>query len=398
MAKVIVHISGEYPDRFQPSKTKAVSSLVEAVHGTFDQRIYSINRTTPKVAALLGGVLQNPLGPKFNMHLDQEAGGATPIRYGGLPGGLYLTSTLSYLADEIAEDLARHGIHPDIVHGHKLTLEGLVAEKLSAWFECPYALSVQVNTDNKILKYRPDLTGIYRRIYQNAAIVFPFSVMGQRLCDSMLGTRKKPTVVLPCTSPEDRIIAPRTSGPELASVCHLKDYRNKNVAALIKASAALQNRHEGYQFHLYGAGSEEDEKDIDDLIARSKALSFLRKGAIKHKDVQTMLNKMCGFAMVSKRETFGMVFLEALLAGCPVVFPKDWAIDGFFDDASFAIGVSAHDQKAIEAAMEKLIVDQSSLKSELANWQKSGKLAHFQRKNVVASYKNAVIAALANSQ
>jgi len=388
---MILHISGDYPDSHQPRKTKAVSSLVEGVDDVFDQQVYSINRSRPSTSYMLKALLKKPFGPEFEIKLDRhEAEQTTTICYDGLPGGAGMVSTLSHLADRIAEDILRCGIKPDLIHAHKLTIEGLIAERLSAHFGCPYALSIQVNTDRKILKYRPDLRAAYKRIYHGAAVVFPFSIMGQRVCDAVLGARSGPTVVLPCTSSEDQIIAPKIVDPTLASVFHLKDHRNKNVASLIKASASLQERHDTYAFHLYGGGSAEDEQAIDRLVTENRATSFERKGPIAHEGVQSMLNGMCGFAMVSKRETFGMVFLEALLAGCPVVFPKDWAIDGFFDDASFAQGVPAGDLAAIEAAMEKMIIDQQAQKHELAKWQESGRLAMFQRKHVVETYKNAI--------
>ncbi|MBG6146996.1 glycosyltransferase involved in cell wall biosynthesis [Labrenzia sp. EL_142] len=394
MAKVIVHVSGDYPDSCLPGKTRAVSSLVEAVHEAFDQHVYSINRASPSAVSALSTLIGNPAKPAFGIGFEREKDGVTAIRYEGLPGGLYMQASLLRLADRIADDLVTKGIKPDLIHGHKLSIEGLIAEKLSEYFGCPYALSIQVNTDRKILKFRPDLLASYRRIYHGAELVFPFSVMGQRVCDNALGARTKPTILLPCTSPEDRIIAPRVVDPVLASVFHLKDYRNKNVAALIKASAEIQKRHPAYAFHLYGGGAAEQETAIDKLIADCQATSFVRKGPIPHENVQSMLNGACGFAMVSKRETFGMVFLEALLAGCPVVFPKDWAIDGFFDEASFALGVSANDGSGIEAAMERLVVEQVALKKELATWQESGKLSQFQRKNVIATYKDSVCAAL----
>ncbi|WP_299471901.1 glycosyltransferase [uncultured Roseibium sp.] len=398
MRKVIVHISGDYPDSIVPGKTKAVSSLVDAVRDTFDQHIYSINRGKPSSASLVAGLLRNPLKPGFDLQFSQDEDGVTAIRYEGLPAGLYMKGSLSHLADRIADDMIRRDIKPDIIHAHKLTLEGLIAEKLSRRLECPYALSIQVNTDRKIMKYRPDLLRHYRRIYHGASVVFPFSVTGQRVCDETLGPRQKPTVLLPCTSPEDRIIAPQIVEPVLASVFHLRDLQNKNAAALVKASSGLQKRHEGYAFHLYGGGTKEQEEKIDSLIAEHQATSFVRKGPIPHKDVQAMLNGVCGFAMVSKRETFGMVFLEALLGGCPVVFPRDWAIDGFFDDASFALGVSAKDFPAIEAAMERLVVDQSRLKTELSQWQQTGKLSHFQRESVVSTYKTSMMGAFAGTE
>ncbi|MEL7528119.1 MAG: glycosyltransferase [Pseudomonadota bacterium] len=395
MADVIVNISGDYPDTVQPGKTKAVSSLVDATRDEFVQVVYSINRVSPSASDVVTKLARHPVRPRFDIRFEPEHDGLTAVRYDGLKAGLFMEAALLHLSERIAADISSKGIKPDLIHGHKLTLEGLIAEKLSAHFGCPYALSVQVNTDRKILKFRPDLRSTYRRIYQGAAIVFPFSVMGQRVCDGALGGRSGPTIILPCTSPEDRIMAPQVVEPVLTSVFHLKDYRNKNAAALVEASAALQGRHEGFAFHLYGGGPEPDEQAIDGLIAKNGATSFVRKGPIAHREVQTMLNAACGFAMVSKRETFGMVFLEALLAGCPVVFPKDWAIDGFFDEASFALGASANDFGSIESAMEKMIVDQRSMKQELADWQESGKLARFQRSSVVQTYKTAIADLLA---
>ena len=83
--------------------------------------------------------------------------------------------------------------------------------------------------------------------------------------------------------------------------------------------------------------------------------------------------------MLSKKESFGMVFIEALLAGCPVVYPQDAAIDGYFDDHDFAIAAPAGDQAAINAAMAKLVHDQSRLKKALHIWQQQGGPAFFQQ-------------------
>lgn len=390
MSMVVVHVSGDYPDRIQPHKTKAVSSLIAETEADLDHYVYSINRIDPDGVSLLRALVANPINPRLNIELDTLKSREKALSYQAIAGGVYLAGTMSRLADAIADDIVKRGLKPDFLHGHKLTLEGLIVREISQRLGCPYLISVQVNTDRKILKSRPDLFSIYRSVYHEAAVVFPFSVMGQRVCDGLLGERKGNTVLLPCTSPQDQIIPPEISEPVLASVFHLKDYKNKNVLSLIRASKHLQAQLAEYRFHLYGGGSDEVQATIDRMIDEEGAVSFERKGPIHPASVQAMLNKMCGFVLVSRRETFGMVFLEALLAGCPVVFPKNWAIDGFFDDASFAIGVNSRDRDAIREAMAKLIVDQKQLKQELGVWQDTGALRHFQRENVRKTYVNSV--------
>lgn len=394
MSIVIVHVSGDYPDRIKPYKTKAVSSLIEETDADLDHHVYSINRIDPDASSLLRALLKYPTNPRLNIEFCTSEDSEKALAYQAIPGGIFLAGTMSRLADAIAEDVMKQGLRPDFVHGHKLTLEGLIVREISQRLGCPYLLSVQVNTDRKILKMRPDLLSSYRRVYHEAAAVFPFSVMGQRVCDQFLGQRKGKTVLLPCTSAQDQIIPPKNSAPVLASVFHLKDHKNKNVQPLIRASRQLQHEFPDYRFQLYGGGSDDDLIAIDQMIDEEGATSFERKGPILPTSVQPMLNSKCGFALVSKRETFGMVFLEALLAGCPVVFPKDWAIDGFFDDASFAIGVKSSDNDAIRSAMAKLIVDQDVLKKELQTWQEKGALNRFQRESVRKTYVNTILECL----
>ncbi|MBG6212011.1 glycosyltransferase involved in cell wall biosynthesis [Labrenzia sp. EL_126] len=391
MSKGIVHVSGDYPDHIQPRKTKAVSSLIAETETDLDHYVYSINRIDPSVSSLLRALVRQPVNPRLKIDLDSSQSREKALTYQAIPGGVFLAGTMSRLADAIADDIVKRGLRPDFLHGHKLTLEGLIVREISQRLGCPYLLSVQVNTDRKILHLRPDLLTVYRRVYHEAAIVFPFSVMGQRVCDVHLGERKGKTILLPCTSSQDQIIPPKISEPVLASVFHLNDYKNKNVQSLILASKHLQAQFADYRFHLYGGGSDNAQVAIDRMIAKEGAVSFERKGPILPATVQATLNEMCGFVMVSKRETFGMVFLEALLAGCPVVFPKEWAIDGFFDQASFAIGVHSSDTDAIREGMVKLIIDQNTLKNELWNWQEKGELNRFQRENVRKTYVKSIL-------
>lgn len=382
----ILHISADYPDAINPRKTKAISYLVEADKGDNTHVVYSLNRKSPPLGSFAKNVLKNPARPKIAIHLERQNDQVTAVVYSGAPGGLYMARAMECLADQIGEDLDKRGIKPDLVHGHKLTLEGLIAERLSKRYGCPYAVSIQVNTDEKILRYRPDLRARYRRIFHQASLVFPFSVMGLRVFECAFGHRANKTVILPCSSPQDRIIAPQLTDPVIASVFHLKDYKNKNLKALLTAAKILENKYPDFSFELYGGGTRAEEDRISELIAKSGTNTFRKMGAIGHDQVQEMLNGKAGFAMIPKRETFGMVFIEALLAGCPVVYPENWAIDGLFENASFAVSAPSNDQEAITTAIERLIKDQSAMKAELAQWQTDGRLNRFQRTAINACY------------
>lgn len=393
MAMRIVHVTSDYPDTLNPAKTKAVQYLVDATRDVLEHRVYSLNRHAPSPGALVRAVLASPFSPPLPVSQPATEDLVAALRYSSPPFGLYLHTAMNRVADAIAEDLARTGFVPDAIHGHKLTMEGLIAEALASRFGVPFILSIQGNTDQKIYSVRADLRRRFRALYQTAALVFPFSVASMRFFDRVCGPRDPAagtTIVLPCSSPQDRLIAPRETPPVLCSLYNLKDFKNKNVEPVLKASARIEKSIPEYGFDLYGGGEDRHVRAIKTLAEKAGATRFSLKGAIPHDTVQETFNAHCGMVQVSRRETFGMVYIEALLAGCPVIYPKDWAIDGFFDDARFAIPVPSNDGAAIEAAMRTLIAEQQSLKAEIAEWQAAGRFDVFRRDTIRRTYLDAL--------
>ena len=45
------------------------------------------------------------------------------------------------------------------------------------------------------------------------------------------------------------------------------------------------------------------------------------------------LNGYTALVLPTLRETFGMVYIEALFAGVPILYSQDRGVDGFFDVA-----------------------------------------------------------------
>lgn len=389
----IIHVSADYPDTINSKKTKAVQYLVEETENDLDHEIYSINRKYIAPTAIGALLAKRPHAPRLPVTIGPQTGRVTAVSYETPRFGLYMQNAMRCLADAIANDLERKAIRPDVFHGHKLTMEGLIVERLAARFNVPYVLSIQGNADRKIYTARPDLRRRYEGLFHGAAIIFPFSIASLRFFEKACGPRDpadRDTIVLPCSSPQDKIIAPRETPPVLCSIFNLKDYKNKNIGRVLKASGHIEKAVPDYGFDLYGGGEDSHVDAIRSLVAKTGLTRFSLEGAIPHDTVQETLNRHCGMVMVSRRETFGMVYLEALLAGCPVVYPKDWAIDGFFDDARFAIPVPSNDDDAIEAAMRTLISDQRSLKAEIAEWQAAGRFEMFRRDAIRRTYLEAI--------
>ncbi len=398
MSDLLIHLSADFPDHFAANKTPAIRNLLAGTSDRFDHVIYSLNRLTP--AALQG--VRTSLGLEVPVvqcaRSVNDIGDVSSLRYVAPGKSILLITFLRRLADWIGNDMEHRGITPKLVIGHKLTIEGVLAEELAKRFGVPFGISIQGNTDLKIATLRPDLASIYRSIFHRAAVIFPFAPWALQALEERFGGRQKPTVVLPVATAADRILPPRLVGPHLVSAFHLQHYRSKNAAALVRAAEELQNEIDDFSIEIIGDGPLEARLNIERLASRRGVSSVGLPGPIRHKDIQERFNRAAGFAMVSHRESFGMVFVEALLAGCPVVYPAGRAIDGFFEGCSFAIGAHPSRQEEITEAMRKLVVDEQSLKTSLAAWLESPAAVRFQREAIFEAFSEGVREALGASR
>src|SRR3546814_19749821 len=81
---------------------------------------------------------------------------------------------LHRLGDWLAQWAIEHGT-PDLIVAHKLTIEGIAAFHAAQHFGIPYALTLQGNTDCRILAARPDLKPELARIWRSASAIFAFA-------------------------------------------------------------------------------------------------------------------------------------------------------------------------------------------------------------------------------
>lgn len=387
----IIHISTDYPDSFDGAKTRAISNLIGATAQDFDHYVYSLNRTA--LSPVLG--LKHWIGRDWTRGVDNiDNNGLSVWSYAAPSRGLFLKSSLSALADILSEDIAKKGLKPSLVQGHKLSMEGIIAQHVARNFDVPFAVSIQGNTDRMILNIRRDLWPLYRSIFHDAAVIFPFSPWAFDYCESVLGPRAKKTIMLPCMTAADTIIAPKISDPIIMSAFHLRHWKLKNFDRLARAGHNTALHINDFALDIYGGGDAQLSVFLQKRINGYSPNVSLR-GALEPSMMQHKMNDHAAFAMVSNRESYGMVFAESVLAGCPIIYPKNAAVDGYFDGCSFAQAVPSGDEHAIGAAMQKAVTDQKEMKDDLRIWQLSGAAQNFQRDTIMKNYRDGIGHAIA---
>nr|WP_232367514.1 glycosyltransferase [Altererythrobacter lutimaris] len=375
----IWHISADFPDPIEPQKTPVIRQLVALTSADANHFVISLNRETPDSSNMLP-----LLADRSNVISSiQEFDAGIALTYCAPAKGFMHETMLRRLSEALIAKL-RDQPQPDLIIGHKLTIEGIIAERLAAHFKVPFALSIQGNTDTKILRARPDLTQAFARIFRQAGVVFPFAPWALESVEDRLGKRDGPTVLLPCPTELDSPLAPRLAGNGFVSAFHLKNHKLKNLAALIQAMARLQNSVQETHLDIIGGGTDADMAACEKLVGRRSNVRF--SGPLDHSAIPDRFNAAIGFVLPSLHESFGLVFIEALFAGLPIIYPKGRAVDGYFDDMPFAIAVDPRDPHEISESMKIIIERETALKAEIARWQTSDHAAKFQRDAIASAF------------
>lgn len=387
----IVHLSADYPDPVEPFKTPVIKTLIDLTGSKFQHEVLSLNRRSPGATSFAGQLLRGVGRPIVRLTEQSFADGAA-ITYDAPGRGIYHATVLRRLGDKLADRFSAVP-KPDLIVGHKLTIEGITARRMSAKLDVPYAISIQGDTDTKILDLRPDLAGELRRVFHEAAVVFPFTPWALQKIEEKLGKRNGDTVVLPCPTDLDQPLQPFVTGSkELISVFHLKNYKRKNLKGLAEAMRLLAQADPAIRLTIIGGGSEDD-------IARCKSMligidNVSLAGPMSHDQLRQRFNAAAGFVLPSLRESFGLVFIEALFSGVPVIYPAGISIDGYFDDAPFALRVDAKSPARIADAMLRLVDQEGAAKKALGSWQISVQAQRFQRYCIGGSFSDGLTQAI----
>ncbi|MQX38426.1 glycosyltransferase [Roseospira navarrensis] len=370
----LLHISADFPDPLRPAKTRAIANLLALTDDVVQHTVYSINRVshTLPLAALV-------FGPDWRA-----------VAYPGPPRGLFLKTYLDRLGDWILRDVRTRGLSVDAVHAHKLSTDALAAARVADGLGVPLLISSQGNSDLKIIGKRPDLRPVWRGLWRRAAVVFPFAPWTAEGLTAMLGPREGSVVTLPCPTGQDSVMTPRPTEPVIKTVFNLHDYENKNAVGLIQAVAAAARTVPDIRLEILGGGDPTGYAVLQGAIQRHAPDRCRLRGPVPHEAVQAEMNAACAVAMVSRRESYGMVYAEALLAGAPVIHAATNGIAGYFPASPAVVGVDPGDPDALVAALVAAVQRQAEAKAALATLQASGALDQLTDRAIRETYATAL--------
>lgn len=273
-----------------------------------------------------------------------------------IPSQAYSKQAMENQCHKIKERLSEIGFKPDLIAGHfsnpSTELVGRLSESCQAMSSIVFHHDCTART---LKKYR-----IKENIGRINA-VGARSVIEAAAVKEMLGLEEQPFI---CYSgvPNDAV---NVSGKS----CMKQEFKEeiqflyvgsliqkKHVDTVIKAYSELKRdyRNGKISLRLIGSGLEEGAlKELAQQLGVSGTVRFM--GRLPRKDVLHEMKKAHIFTMVSDDETFGMVYLEAMLQGCIVIASKGGGFDGIIKDGVNGFLCEAGNADMLKQIYERII-------------------------------------------
>lgn len=245
----------------------------------------------------------------------------------------------------LIEHCRREGV-PDLVHAHTVISNGLPALVLKWIYGVPFVVTVR-NTDtdfffSKSAFFRWLGLAVLRRaakvivltpIYKTHKLKCSFS---SRDLEPIEGKME----VIPNAIADDwhasAFSGQKVVNGAVAFVGRLDE--NKNLALVIDAIRLLCS--EGLNLRLEVVG---DGPTFLDSKARSVGLNVTFHGRLScNEKIREVLRKADLLAVPSHRETFGLVYVEGMSQGLPVIYTKGQGFDGVFEDGYVGFAVDSN--------------------------------------------------------
>lgn len=274
----------------------------------------------------------------------------------------------------------------DYLHTHCVFTDGNVALRLKKELGLPYLVTIN-NTDlNHFFKLRFLLRNRGVRIMQEAAaIVFiaePYrkAVFEQYIPKKLHGQLLEKTHIIPFGIDDfwfENAAAEAKSlqEPKRLRVFYAGDINaNKNIPLTVAAIRELRKK--GWDISLALAGKVHDEQLLKELIAED-FVSYL--GILDKSGLLEQYRNADIFSMPSHRDTFGLVYAEAMSQGTPVLYTRGQGFDEQFPDGTVGYAVSDRDASELTDRIQKIAENYAAFSNacilgvEKFNWENIAK-------------------------
>lgn len=348
---------------------------------------------TPEVLKnWLGGTSSNIIPPiESRKEIFREEHGIKIFRFPMFklfPGMGYSTKTLEKQAKIIVSELTKHLFLPELVVGHfanpSTALVAILAKKYNSKSSIVFHHDC---TRENIQKYR------IKEFINGIGAIGARSILEAKQIQADLNLDKLPFV---CYSG-----APNDAVEFAEKECHKMNFhdgirhiyvgsliRRKHLDVTIKAFLSTKGPND--TLSVVGGGPEESKlRDLARSLDKTGSIYFF--GRISRHEALEKMKKSQIFTLISDGETFGMVYIEAMLQGCLVIASKGGGFDGIIRDGVNGFLCNPGDSEMLETIYRR-IQGMSDIQRNRIGQNAIDTALHYSEREVAERYLNDILA------
>jgi len=253
----------------------------------------------------------------------------------------------------------------DMIHAHTWFSDGAVAYSLYKKYGIPYIIAIRSTDINIFYKYFIHLRALGYNILENASqIIFISPAYQDNFVNHLLSEKNKDKILGKLN------IIPNGAFPFWLNNRHEKTtvssptkllaiggiYPRKNYLSLCYAVDLLRQDGTEIELTIVGKGAQDHSnylRKIENYIQNKPYIALL-----ENQNQEELLKTYRAhdiFVLPSHTETFGLVYVEALTQGLPIVYTQGQGIDGYFESGKVGYAVDSKNITEIAQAISLAI-------------------------------------------
>lgn len=237
----------------------------------------------------------------------------------------------------------------DVIHLHNSTA-GKVALWIKQKFNIPYVITEHSSAYARKLVSKKEIQN-YASIYENSSSRIAVS---KDFCNILEDTFDLHFDYIPNVVNTEYFLPKEDfykKDFQFINIANLN--KNKNQSLLIRAFAKVFSKNKNVKLSILGGGPEHKslQNEIDILNMQDQIKLF---GFVPRKLVLEELQKSNAFVLSSKYETFGVVVIEAMSCGLPVIATKCGGPESIVENDELGVLVENNNLEELETAMKNM--------------------------------------------
>lgn len=309
-----------------------------------------------------------------------------------IPAGALGANMLDHIGEKALKLLYRyivkqHG-RPDIVHAHFLSM-AVLGSRLCLYENLPLIITEHSSIMNKVSLPKLTLNRAKKAYSQANQMIAVSTGLGQHIFEA---------TGINCLCIPNIVDLDHFTYRKTANMCEAFTFisvgsliHRKGHDILLTAFSHILKKHPDCRLVIVGDGTSRQELCVlTDKLNISSRVRFM--GLLNRSHIAEAFSAADAFVLASRRETFGVVYIEAMAAGLPVVATVCGGPEDFVTD-EVGLLVPSNDVARLSEAMEAMIVNQAQYnKQQISEYAKR----HFSPEIIAKQLTNVYQSVLGN--